>query len=75
MASDMLKGQWKQLRGEVKKQWGELTDDDLDIVEGERDKLIGRLQERYGYTREQAEQEISRFLEGRLGGRARSVFR
>ena len=60
MNSDTLKGQWKQMRGEVKKWWGDLTDDDLDRIEGERDKLIGRLQERYGYTREKAEAEVDR---------------
>ena len=60
MHSDTLKGKWKQMRGEVKKWWGDLTDDDLDRIEGERDKLIGRLQERYGYTREKAEAEVDR---------------
>jgi uncharacterized protein YjbJ (UPF0337 family) len=58
--SDVLKGKWKQMRGEVKKWWGDLTDDDLDRIEGERDKLIGRLQERYGYSRERAEAEVDR---------------
>ena len=51
MNADVMKGKWKQMRGEVKKWWGDLTDDDLDRIEGERDKLIGRLQERYGYAR------------------------
>src|SRR5262245_10527390 len=60
MNSDTLKGKWKQMRGEVKKWWGDLTDDDLDRIEGERDILIGRLQERYGYTREKAEAEVDR---------------
>jgi len=60
MNADTLKGQWKQLRGQLKIWWGDLTDDDLDRIEGERDKLIGRLQERYGYTRENAEAEIER---------------
>jgi uncharacterized protein YjbJ (UPF0337 family) len=60
MNSDVLKGKWKQMRGEVKKWWGDLTDDDLDRIEGERDKLIGRLQERYGYSRERAEAEVDR---------------
>lgn len=58
----ILKGMWKQLRGEAKVQWGQLTDDDLDQVEGERDKLLGLLQEKYGYARAQAEQEIDNFL-------------
>jgi uncharacterized protein YjbJ (UPF0337 family) len=62
MNADIFKGQWKQLRGEIKKWWGELTDDDLDIIEGERDKLVGRVQERYGYARDQAEAEVDRQL-------------
>jgi uncharacterized protein YjbJ (UPF0337 family) len=61
MNSDILKGKWLQLRGTVKKQWGKLTDDDLDKVNGDMDKLAGILQERYGYSREQARQEVSRF--------------
>ena len=60
MNADVLKGKWKQMRGQVQKWWGDLTDDDLDRIEGERDKLIGRLQERYGYTRENAEAEVDR---------------
>lgn len=57
---DVLKGQWKQLRGNVKDWWGKLTDNDLDRIDGNRDKLIGALQERYGYTQMQAEQEVDR---------------
>jgi uncharacterized protein YjbJ (UPF0337 family) len=60
MNADTLKGQWKQMRGEIKKWWGDLTDDDLDRIEGDRDKLIGRLQERYGYARDKAEAEVNR---------------
>ncbi|WP_160035098.1 CsbD family protein [Paenibacillus sp. An7] len=47
------------MKGEAKKQWGKLTDDDLDVINGEKDKLIGKLQERYGHTREQAETEYN----------------
>lgn len=61
MNSDILRGKWLQLRGTVKKQWGKLTDDDLDQVNGDMDKLAGMLQERYGYSRAQAEQEVHRF--------------
>jgi uncharacterized protein YjbJ (UPF0337 family) len=57
MNNDIFEGKWKQLRGEVKVWWGKLTDDDLDKVEGNYEKLIGLLQEKYGYTREQAEEE------------------
>lgn len=60
--TDILSGKWKQLKGEIKKQWGKLTDDDLQIVEGQHDKLVGLVQERYGYARERAEQEVERFL-------------
>jgi uncharacterized protein YjbJ (UPF0337 family) len=55
---DVVKGQWKQLRGEARKQWGKLTDDDWDQINGEREKLVGRLQERYGWTRDEAERNV-----------------
>ena len=62
MNADILEGKWNQLKGEVKKQWGDLTNDDLDRIEGERAKLEGRLQERYGYSRQQAQDEVDKFL-------------
>jgi uncharacterized protein YjbJ (UPF0337 family) len=62
MNTDILQGKWKQIRGEAKKWWGELTDDDLDKIAGERDKLIGVMQERYGYTKDNAEREVARRL-------------
>jgi uncharacterized protein YjbJ (UPF0337 family) len=55
---DILEGNWKQLKGTIKEWWGRLTDDDLMIIEGNRDQLVGRLQERYGWTREQAEADV-----------------
>jgi uncharacterized protein YjbJ (UPF0337 family) len=55
---DTIEGQWKQLRGHVKQKWGKLTDDDLDQIAGQRDVLIGRLQQRMGYARDQAEREV-----------------
>jgi uncharacterized protein YjbJ (UPF0337 family) len=58
MNSDTLKGQWNQLKGGIKKQWADLTDDDLLAIEGSRDKLIGKLQERYGHSRDAAEREV-----------------
>ena len=63
MNQDILAGKWKQMRGELKTWWGKLTDDDFDRIGGQKDKLIGLIQERYGYTREQAEQEIERRLQ------------
>lgn len=63
MNDDILKGNWKQLRGKVKQWWGELTDDDLDRVDGSMEELAGKLQERYGYERDEAEREIERRLE------------
>jgi uncharacterized protein YjbJ (UPF0337 family) len=55
---DQVKGKWKQVRGSVKKQWGKLTDDDLDYIAGERDLLMGRIQERYGISKEEAQRQI-----------------
>jgi len=63
MNEDILKGKWKQLRGEVKTWWGKLTDDEVDQVAGHREKLSGILQERYGYTKEQALDQINFFIE------------
>ena len=61
MNSDTLKGQWHQVKGEVKTQWGKLTDSDLDQIAGQSEKLIGAIQTRYGYAREKAEQEVADF--------------
>jgi uncharacterized protein YjbJ (UPF0337 family) len=55
---EIAKGNWNQWKGKVKEAWGDLTDDDLDKIEGERDQLVGRLQERYGWVKEDAEREI-----------------
>lgn len=59
MNKDEASGNWKQFKGKVKEQWGKLTDDDLTVVEGKRDQLVGKIQERYGYQKEQAEKELS----------------
>jgi len=59
MNRDQLQGKWHQMKGEVKAKWGKLTNDDLDQIDGNVEKLIGRLQERYGYAREQAEKEVN----------------
>jgi uncharacterized protein YjbJ (UPF0337 family) len=60
MNADVFQGKWKQMKGQVKEWWGQLTDDDLDIIAGKRDKLAGKLQERYGWTKDRVEQEIAR---------------
>jgi uncharacterized protein YjbJ (UPF0337 family) len=62
MNEDVLQGKWRQLKGEVKSQWGKLTDDDIDRAEGDTEKLIGRVQERYGYAREDAKREVDDFF-------------
>ena len=62
MNKHILEGQWKQMRGEAKAWWGKLTDNDLDRVAGKFEVLVGLLQEKYGYTREQAANEIDRHV-------------
>jgi len=65
MNQDILKGKWTQLKGEVRSKWGKLTDDDVMQIQGDTEKFIGKLQERYGNTREQAEKELNDFLDSR----------
>jgi uncharacterized protein YjbJ (UPF0337 family) len=62
MSDDIFKGKWKQLRGQVQQKWGDLTNDDLDRVQGAQTEFEGVLQERYGYTKERARQEVNDFL-------------
>lgn len=63
MHSYVLEGQWRQLRGKIREEWGKLTDDDLDQVNGNYDQLVGILQERYGYSEVEAEDRLSVFLD------------
>ncbi|MFI4945356.1 MAG: CsbD family protein [Burkholderiales bacterium] len=63
MNEDTLKGQWKQLKGQVQLQWGRLTNDDIDQIQGNRDILLGKLQEYYGKSREENERDLERWLE------------
>src|SRR5262249_55022799 len=58
---DQVKGNWKQLKGKVKEKWGQLTDDDLTTIAGKRAQLAGKLQERYGYDKEQADRQLDEF--------------
>jgi uncharacterized protein YjbJ (UPF0337 family) len=61
MNQDIFEGNWKQFKGKVKEQWGKLTDDDLDVIAGKRDQLVGRIQERYGVARDEAERQLNSF--------------
>jgi uncharacterized protein YjbJ (UPF0337 family) len=59
---DQISAKWQQFKGSIKQQWGEFTDDDLDYVAGTRDRLVGRLQQKYGVTKEEAERQADRWL-------------
>jgi uncharacterized protein YjbJ (UPF0337 family) len=59
---DRVEGNWKEFKGKAQTKWGKLTNDDLDVVEGKRQELAGRLQQRYGYAKDQAEKEIDTWL-------------
>ncbi len=63
MNSDTFKGNWKQLKGQVKQQWGKLTDDDLMQIKGNYQEFVGKVQERYGDKREEAEKKVSTWLD------------
>lgn len=62
MEQDLVKGKWKLIRGNAPKWWGKLTEDDLDSIDGNRYQLIGKLQERYGYSKDRAAQEVNQRL-------------
>ena len=59
---DRVEGNWMEFKGKAQKQWGKLTSDDMDVIEGKRKELAGRLQQRYGYAKDQAEKEIDTWL-------------
>lgn len=61
MNKDIISGKWTQLRGEVQKRWGKLTDDQLDVINGDRLKLVGKIEETYGVAREEAEKQLADF--------------
>jgi uncharacterized protein YjbJ (UPF0337 family) len=65
-------GKWKEMRGKVRERWGKLTDDDLDVIAGKRDQLIGMIQQRYGLARDEIERQVSEFEQGNFatGGRS-----
>lgn len=64
MNDDRIEGKWKQIKGRAKQQWGKLTDDDLDYAEGNRDYLVGRVQERMGIARDEADRQVRDFEHG-----------
>jgi uncharacterized protein YjbJ (UPF0337 family) len=61
MNNDRIEGNWKSVKGKVKEQWGKLTDDDLDVIAGKRDQLLGRIQQRHGVAKDEAERQIDTF--------------
>jgi uncharacterized protein YjbJ (UPF0337 family) len=63
MNSDLLEGQWQRLKGEIRSKWGKLTDDDIERIAGNKDRLIGVVQERYGYVWDEAQQMVDRYLD------------
>lgn len=58
MNSDRMQGQWKQLKGKIKTKWGKLTEDDLNVISGQKDQLVGRIQERYGIQKDEAQRQV-----------------
>jgi uncharacterized protein YjbJ (UPF0337 family) len=62
MNDDIFKGQWLQLKGQIKEKWGKLTDDDIDQIGGQKDQLLGRIQERYGFAKDEASREVDEFF-------------
>lgn len=61
---DQIQGNWKQVKGKAKQTWGDLTDQELDVMEGKREEIAGRLQARYGYSKEKAEEEVDKWVKG-----------
>jgi len=59
---DQVEGKWKQFSGSIKERWGKLTDDDLTTIGGKKDQLVGRIQERYGISREEADRQLNEYL-------------
>jgi len=59
---DQVEGKWKQYKGQAKEKWGKFTDDDLDVIDGRRQQLVGRIQERYGIARDAAEKQADEFV-------------
>jgi uncharacterized protein YjbJ (UPF0337 family) len=64
MNRDILEGKWAQMSGKAKSKWAKLTDDDMQLISGKRDVLVGKLQERYGHAKDAAEKEVDGWLDG-----------
>ena len=73
MNLDIVKGNWKQVKGKVKAQWGKLTDDQLDVIDGKRVELAGKIQEAYGISKDEAEEQIKAFEKANQDNRPRGV--
>jgi len=73
MNKDILKGKWTQVKGDVRGWWGKFTDDDVTQIQGDAEKMIGKIQERYGYARDKAEKELNDFLNAPEGQRRRTA--
>ena len=62
MNSDQMKGKWKQLKGSVRERWGKLTDDDVDIINGQNEQLVGKIQEKYGIAKDEAQRQVDDWM-------------
>src|SRR5687767_12004842 len=65
---DRIEGNWKQFKGAIQRRWGKLTNDELDVIAGNRDRLIGKLQDKYGITKDEAKQQFSEWEQQDFGG-------
>jgi uncharacterized protein YjbJ (UPF0337 family) len=70
---DQIEGKWKQAKGSIKQKWGKLTDDDLDVINGQKDKMIGKIQERYGISKEEAQKQLDSWNYADVGATDDSV--
>ena len=62
MNSDQMKGKWKQLKGSVRERWGKLTDDDIDVINGQNEQLVGKIQEKYGIAKDEAQRQVDDWM-------------
>jgi uncharacterized protein YjbJ (UPF0337 family) len=70
---DQVKGQWKQQKGKLREKWGKITDDDFEMIAGQRDQLVGVIQERYGIAKEEAQKQADSFVDGLAYNEAQSA--